>query len=122
MNRSTLRWAMIVLTLITAAVHLFLGITSVSDPAYQTMGILFILNAIGYVVLLLGALGKIPFLPVRLSHYLLIAFAAVTLAAYFVINQLNNIMNPADLIAKLSEVLLIVATFMHVSAAQSEAA
>ena len=121
MNRTTLRWAMIIFTLITAAVHLFLGIASIPDPNNQMMGILFVLNAIGYVVLLLGAVGKIPFLPVRLSHYLLIAFAAVTLAAYFIINGLDNF-GPAAIVSKLSEVLLIVAAFMHLSATQSDAA
>lgn len=119
MNRTTLRWAMIVFTLITAAVHLVLGITSISDPENQTLAILFIFNAIGYVVLLLGALGKIPFLPVRLSHYLLIAFAAVTLVAYFVVNGFT--LGPAAIVAKLAEVLLIVAAVMHLGATQTEA-
>ncbi len=121
MNRSTLRWAIIVLALLTAAVHLFLGVTSISDPEFRTLGILFLLNAVGYVVLLLGVLGKLPFLPWPLAHYLLMGFAAITFVAYFAMNGLGNL-NAIAIVDKLAEALLIVATFMHLGATRTEPA
>lgn len=115
MNRSTLRIAIIILTLITAAVHLFLGIAGLSDPTMRSLSILFLLNAVGYVVLLLGVLGRLPVLSVTVYHYLLMAFAAVTVIAYFAMNSFSDL-NAVSGVTKLVEVLLIVATFLHLRA------
>src|SRR5687767_698537 len=115
MNRSTLRWAVIVLTVITAAIHLFLGVTNISNPDMVPLNYLFILNSIGYITLLLGVLGKLPFLPSNLSHYLLMAFAAVTIAAWVFMS--GDFGNTLALITKVVEVLLIIATFLHLRAA-----
>ncbi len=121
MNRSTLRWAITVLTLITAAIHLFIGATSLSDPQFRVLAILLLLNAAGYVVLLLGVLGKLPFLPSPAAHYLMIAFTAVTFIAYFALNGLGSL-DAIAAVDKLAEALLIVATFMHLGVARRELA
>ncbi len=112
MNRSTLRWAVIVLTLITAAVHLFLGIGSVRNPDYLTLGILFLLNSAGYVGLLVATLGWVPFIPPGVAHYGLMAFALITIVIWVG-------MGSRDILAyatKADEVLLIAATFLHLRA------
>lgn len=117
MSRSNLRIAIIVLTIITALIHLALGVSYLGDATLRTLGILFILNCIGYLVLLASLFTKsVPFLSERsdLSHYLLIGFATVTIIAFFVINKLDiGVMSG---ITKLDEVLLVIATYMHLRA------
>lgn len=110
-------WAVIVLTLITGAIHLFLGIGSLTDPGFMSLGILFIINAIGYAGLLAAVLGRIPFIPARAAHWLLMGFAAVTILAYFGMNGLQGL-SPLALITKLDELLLIVAAFLHLRAGE----
>ena len=79
----TLQYGIIALTVITALIHLVLGITFFPD----FLGILFILNAIGYLVLLAG-LYFVPQLAKRRGtfRWLLLAFTAVTFVLYFVFN------------------------------------
>lgn len=59
-----LQYSIIVLTLLTALLHLALGIGFFQD----TLGKLFVLNGLGYVALLAGALPKIR--SARICHYL----------------------------------------------------
>lgn len=109
MNRATLRVAIVVLTLITAGIHLFLGI--------RFSDILFLLNAIGYAVLLVALLRPFSFLSGQenLVHYAFMAFAAVTIIAWLVMN--GDFSDPLGVGTKIDEILLIVALWLHRSAA-----
>lgn len=109
MNKNTLRWIIIILTLITAAIHL--SLVFVLSGAMQIM---FVLNGVGYLVLLWALLKPPAFLEGRsaLVHYAFILFVVVTIAGYFVVNGIK----PGDylgLFDKLVEVLLVVALFLH---------
>lgn len=120
MNRTTLRLVIAVLTIVTAAVHLFLGLTGLGDGVDTTFDILFILNGLGYLGLLAALLGWLPVLGDRpgLTHMLFIGYTALTLVLYFVMNGFSNF-GGAAIVAKLAEVLLIVALAMHMSAARA---
>jgi hypothetical protein len=102
------QYAIIVLTVITAAIHLFLGISSLPD----TFGYVFILNGISYLALLI-ALYFIPQLAPRraLIRWLLLAFAAVTFVLYFVFNW-PDIWSPLGIVTKADELVLIVLLFL----------
>lgn len=107
-----LRWLIIILTLITAAIHLFLGITGLGSPM-GTLAVIFILNGLGYLVLLGALLMATP--PLGLSRtligYGLIAYTALTLILYFVMNGFH-FGGAAAIVSKLAELLLIVALFI----------
>lgn len=110
MNRSTLRLAIAILALITAAIHLFLGVGMIGK---DSLGPIFLLNALGYLVLLAALWLDIPKGQSRLVHWVFMAFAAVTIIAYFVVNGGYSFSNPIGLITKLDELLLIVALYLH---------
>jgi len=97
---NTRRYAIIALTVITAIVHLGLGFT--------TSNTLFILNGLGYLVLIV-ALYFIPQLAAQRSliRWVLLAYTAVTFVLYFVFNW-PNIWGPAGLIDKAIELILMV--------------
>lgn len=89
----------IVLTIATAAIHFFVAYI------FPSMRTLFILNGLGYLALLAAY-----FLPQlrnarNLVRWALIAFTAVTIVGYFVVNGVK--MDPLGLITKLIEVVLI---------------
>lgn len=109
MNRSTLRLVIALLTVITAAIHLFLGIGNFGDM----LGKLFILNAIGYLTLLAAFWFDFPKGRAGLVRMLLMAFAAVTIIAFFVFNGAESFSSVIGLITKLDEVLLIVALYLY---------
>jgi hypothetical protein len=111
MRRNTLRILVLIFGAITAIIHLALGIQFLGTGA---MPILFLLNAAGYAVL--TAVVAFNLLPAQraLAHYALMAFAAVTLVAYFAINGFGA--NPMALVTKLDELLLIIVTFLHLRA------
>jgi len=98
-----LQIGIIVLTIATALVHLFLGFS---------FGLIFILNGIGY----LGLLGLL-YLPIpmvapyrSMVRWILIAFTALTIIAWLILG-----LHDAGLLAyttKLIEVVLIVLLFM----------
>lgn len=94
------RYAIIALTVVTALIHLGLGI-SFSDP-------MFILNGVGYLVLIV-ALYFIPQLAGQraLIRWVLLAYTAVTFVLYFVFNW-PDIWGPAGLIDKAVELVLII--------------
>jgi len=121
LSRANLRIAVIALAVITGVIHLFLGATSlnnVSDPEMQTMGIplayLWLLNGLGYFGLLAAIFLNVPFFSQRrgLAHYLLMAFSAVTIAAYFAVQGLTDF-GAMAIITKVDELLLIVAAYFH---------
>jgi hypothetical protein len=101
MNKITGRQiGIIVLTIATALIHLILAFV------FPPMQILFILNAAGFLILLVAY-----FLPQlagyrNITRWLLIAFAAVTIVGYFVVNGVK--MDPLGLVTKAIEVALIV--------------
>ena len=111
MSSSTLRILVLIFGAITALVHLSLGIRFLGGG---TLPILFLLNAAGYAIL--TAVVVFDLLPAQraLAHYALMAFAAVTIVAYFVMNGFGA--DPTGLITKLDEVLLIIVTFLHLRA------
>ncbi len=90
----------IILTIATAAIHLFVAVI------FPPMRTLFILNGLGYLILLAAY-----FLPQFSSYryivrWLLIAFAAVTLIGYFAVNGLKA--DPLGWLTKVIEIALIV--------------
>ena len=118
MNKSTLRLAVIVLTVITALIHLFLGVISLTGGDMM-FGVLFLLNGIGYLVLMAGVVtDSVPILSDNkpLAHYALIAFALVTIIAYLVINGFD--FGAMGIISKVDELLLIIATWLHLNASE----
>lgn len=109
MNTSTLRLSIAILSIITALIHL--GLAFVLTGGMQIM---FILNGIGFLVLLYALLRPPAALAGmrNLVHYALIALAGMTIIGYFAVNGFK----PDDylgLFTKLVEVLLAVAVFMH---------
>lgn len=96
----------ITLTVVTAVWHLTLGLRDLGS----SFGIPFILNGAGYLVLL-AALYIIPQLASyrALTRYALMAFAAVTIVAYFIVND-----NPigSGLVTKVVEVALVAALWL----------
>jgi len=108
-SRSSRQLAIIILTVATALIHLILGIGSGG-----TMGIAFILNAVGY-LLLLGALYWTPAMlqdQRALIRWLLLLFTAVTFILYFVFNW-PDIWGPLGLVDKAIELILIILLWME---------
>ena len=101
------QYAIIALTLVTAVIHLILGF--MSDAPFN---ILFILNGVGYIVLLVG-LYFVPQLADKRSlvRYALMLFTAVTLILYFVFNW-PDVMSPMGLLDKAVELVLIILLWM----------
>ena len=93
-----------VAALITAVIHLFLGIRDISSP----LGILFVLNGLGYIGLTTAFLFPFSFLaPVQpLIRWILAGFAGLTFILYFVFNGIA--LDAASGAAKGAELVLIV--------------
>jgi hypothetical protein len=116
MSRSTLRWAIIVLTLATVGIHWYL-VPLQGIPA----GIPFILNGLGYLVLMGTVLFKLPIISDFLAgrpgwaHYALIAFTVVTMLAWVAIGDksFSTWLGQIGWVDKITEVLLIVAVWLH---------
>ncbi|MBI3242421.1 MAG: hypothetical protein HYZ49_09025 [Chloroflexi bacterium] len=113
MSRPTLRNVIVVLTLATAAIHLYLNFNAgkfVPQPA-------FIANFIGYIALLVAFFKwvNLPFLKGREKPlwYAFMGYAALTIVAYFAVNGAKSFSNPIGLADKAIEVLLIVALWLH---------
>ena len=96
----TLRLGVVVLTVATAAIHLYLGLSS-GLP-------LFVLNGLGYLTLLAALYGPIPrLLPYRNAvRWLLVGFTALTIILWLVITGGNS--TTIGYVDKTVEVLLIV--------------
>lgn len=121
MDNSVLRWIIVGLTLITAAIHLFLGVGSLPNNA--PFGITFLLNGLGYLALLAALLFDVPFFTGRdaLLHTVFIFYTALTFVLYFVFNGLA-FDGPLAIVSKLAEFLLIIVLFMHMQQARVRAA
>ena len=97
-----LQYGIIALGIATGLIHLFaLGIPSGE--------ILFILNGLGYLALVAAVYLPLKFLAGyrSLARWVLIAYTALTLVLYFVMNW-PDVWNPLGIITKLIEVGLIV--------------
>ena len=107
MSSKNLRMAIIVLTALTAVIHLYLGI-SLPNP-------LFLLNGIGYFVLLWAYLWTPPFLANRtgLIRSAFLGYTIVTIVAYFLINIGH--LDAFGIGTKIIEVLLVLALLRHKS-------
>jgi hypothetical protein len=96
------RTVLIVLTLITAAVHLMLGL--------QPDSALFLLNGIGYLVLLFLAFFTPGSLKAQagLFRMVLMAYALVTIVAYFLNWGMDGFTQVLGMITKIVELLLVI--------------
>ncbi len=94
------------LTVLTALIHLGLGIVQIGN----TFGQLFILNAIGYLVLLYATFWTPAFLQGQkdLIRWVFIGFTAVTIVLFFVFNCADAFRAIPGLVTKLIEILLLV--------------
>ena len=107
MSKQTLRYAILVLGLITGVIHL------VVLPLLGFEWLLMPLNGLGFLVLT----GLIFFEPAFLSGqrkliiYLFIAYTLVTIVGFFVLN--SPPFDPVGIITKLVEVLLIIALWLY---------
>ena len=99
----------ILLTAVTAIIHLVLGL--VSDP----VNVLFILNGIGYGVLLWALLWTPGFLSGYKSfiQYAFIGFTLLTVVLYFVFQGGSAFASPIGLATKLVEIVLIFMLFRN---------
>lgn len=103
----------------------FRGPTGPFAIVFRYLPYLFILNGLGYLILL--ALVALPIAYFRdhitLTHWTLIGFAALTFVLYFVLNGFGGFFrNPSAIVAKTAEILLIVTTFVRLRALQLTAA
>lgn len=104
MSSSALRSLIVVLTLATALIHLYLNI------ALGSFSPLFTLNGVGYLVLLVALLQNIPRGQIRLQHFAFMAYVLVTILAWVAIGDKSN---PLGIITKVIELLLLAALWLH---------
>jgi len=104
----TLQIGIVLLTLATALIHLWLGIVQISMGLMG--GVMFLLNAGGYVGLLSALYLPVPieFIAQRRSlvRLALVAFTAITILAWAIVT--NGQVEPVSGVTKLIEVLLII--------------
>jgi hypothetical protein len=107
MSKQTLRYAILVLGLITAVIH------TVILPLLGFEWLLMPLNGLGFFVLT----GLVFFDPAFLSGqrklviYLFMAYTLVTIVGYFVLN--SGPFEPIGIITKLDEFLLLIALWLY---------
>jgi len=106
MKLGSVQLAIIITTLITAVIHLYIGITLPST--------LFVLNGIGYLVLMIGL-----FVPISLAQqnralirWGLIGFTAVTILAWLAIGDKSWPSGALGYITKLDEIVLLALLWM----------
>jgi hypothetical protein len=107
---SAVQLGILITTVITALVHLGLAFLFSRTAAERPMGILFLLNSLGYLTLLAAYFLPQPLF--RRYHAIVrwgfVAFAAVTIIAWYIVNREGHLMDPLGLFTKLDEVILIV--------------
>lgn len=99
MSDRTIRTLVVLLTLYTGIVHLVVLNLGGLQP-------LFILNGLGYFGLLAALLLRFPAGMQRLLHYAFMAYTAVTIVAWLIMN--GDFSDPIGVSTKAVEVLLIV--------------
>jgi hypothetical protein len=106
MSDKTLRYAILALGLVTGLIHAVL---------LNLLGfnLLMLLNGLGFLILTWAVFTEPNFLAGqrKLVHYLFIAYTLVTIVGFFVLNTPPY--GPLGIIAKIDEVLLIVALWLH---------
>jgi hypothetical protein len=104
------RIGIIVATVITALVHLWLSFLFLRTAAERPLGIMFLLNGLGYLSLLAAYFMQQPVFRRyhSLIRWLMIGYTAVTIIAWYVVNQPDHLVDPIGLFTKLVEVILIV--------------
>lgn len=100
MSQSTNRTIVIVLTLITATVHLIVLNLGGLQP-------MFILNGLGYLALLGAFIWKFPAGQERLVYYAFMAYAVVTIVAWYLVNGAEGFSSILGVGTKVVELLLI---------------
>ncbi len=105
------RNSIILFTVVTALIHLGLGVAFFSD----VLGKLFLLNAIGYLVLMYALLWKPGFLQGQASlvRWAYIVYTIVTIVAFFVVQGANAFTSVPGLVTKLDELLLTYSLFRY---------
>ena len=100
-----------VLTLATAAIHLYLALTAIPAMGFNFGVMLFILNGLGY----LGLLALLQ-LPIRqlarfrsAARWALIAFAALTIVLFFVMAPVYMIIGYVDKAIEVALIALLLA-------------
>ena len=113
MSKNVLRILIAITGLITALIHLLLGVRDLGGE----FGPAFVLNGLTYLALVAAVVFSPSFLQgrERLVHYILIGFAALTIILYFIFN-VENFISPLGLFTKLDELLLILFTWLHLRA------
>lgn len=101
MSQSATRTAVIILTLITAIVHLVVLNLGGLQP-------MFILNGLGYLALLGALIWKFPAGQERLVYYAFMAYTLVTIVAWYMVNGAEGFGSILGVGTKVVEVLLIV--------------
>jgi hypothetical protein len=106
MSKNTLRYGILVLGLITGVIHaIILNLLEFNG--------LMLLNGLGYFVLTLAIFFNPAFLSTQRKwiFYVFIAYTIVTIVGFFVLNSPPY--GPLGIIAKVDEVLLIVALWLY---------
>lgn len=101
MSDRIIRSIIALLTLFTATIHLVVLNRQELHPE-------FLLNGLGYLGLLGALWFRFPAGQQRLLHYAYMAFALVTIIAYFVVNGSEGFASVLGLSTKAVEVLLII--------------
>jgi hypothetical protein len=106
-NLSSKQWAIVALTVATALIHLFLGLSNL-----DAFGITFLLNGLAYLSLIAG-LYFLPQLAAQRSliRWALLGLAAITFVLYFVFNWPD--IKPLGLLDKAIELALIVLLWLE---------
>jgi len=102
------RNTIIVLTVITAVVHLVILNLGGLQP-------LFALNGIGYLALLWALFWPPSFLKGQsaLVHYAFIAYTVLTIVMYFAQPSAGGFTNPLGVVTKIDELLLAIGLYAH---------
>jgi hypothetical protein len=111
MNRNSLRIAIVVFGLWTAVVHLYLLVRPGYGFNYPFPGA-FLLNGLGYLILLGAMFLKIPALDSVRKYvpWVLILFAAVTIVSFL---KWGDLKDTLGWVTKADEALLIISTFLY---------
>jgi hypothetical protein len=115
--RSTLRTVIIITTLITALVHLAV-LNYLIYTSEGHLDLLFSLNGLGYLTLLGMFVAAPAFIDEQWDffHYMYMGFAAVTIAAFFVLGGTGfggTEVDPLGYFTKAVELILIIALWQH---------
>jgi hypothetical protein len=107
MKHSTLHAVIIITTLITAIIHLV-----VLSYLLGAISPLFVLNGLGYLVLLAAWYFTPGFLANQRTalHIVFILYTLVTIIAWVAIGDMSD---PLGIITKLDEVILVIALVLH---------